>query len=229
MTFGAYLADSNAFGWVTPDVTPMSFVRKITTNLSFGGSTTSLWVDLGVSASQVLLPFIQFSDSGYSPYVVLGIQNGRWALNIKSTFTFTVTLRVYLFSVVIPQPLPASGYGMAVFNSSGACILTNETNPLRILEEITLRGVSGIDQPAQSKTYSRSIAVFPKGTGNIVLVITGPTGPPIFRPSFKSYIAVRSGSSTTVTPTGTDYAAGSPSAFYAPYIKTYVIDTSIYD
>lgn len=230
MKFGAYLGDSNALGWVTPDVTPMHFFRKMSSNISFGGSTTSIRVGLNVSSSELIIPFVQFSNPSYAPYSVMQAENGVWTILVQSGFSYSTTISVYIFKIVIPQPLPKSKYGIAIFDATGNCILTNESNPLRILEEITLRGVSGVGISAQTKTYqNKSIAVFPRGTGNVVGRINPPSGPPILRPSFKSYVALRSGSNTLLSPTGTDAAAGTPSSFYAPYVKTYVIDTSIYD
>lgn len=230
MTYGAYINESDSFGWVTPEVTPMMFYRKLSTSLTFGGATTILNIDLGVSKGEIIIPFIQFSTNQYAPYTALKPGSVNWTLEVKSGFSYTITLSVYIFKIVLPQPFPSSKYGIAIFNANGQCILTNESNPLRILEEITLRGVPGPNIPSETKTYqNRSVAVFPRATGNIVGSISNPPGPPILRPSFKSYVAGRSGGSTVVTPMGSDEAVGTPSSFYAPYVKTYVIDTSIYD
>lgn len=230
MTYGAFINDSGSFGWVTPEVTPMMFFRKTSVSLTFGGATISLTVDLGVSKNEIIIPFIQFSSSQYTPYTVLKSGAVNWELQVKSGFSFTVILSVYIFKVILPQPFPSSKYGIAIFNASGQCILTNESNPLRILEEITLRGVSGPNTSSESKSYqNRSVAVFPRATGNIIGSISDPPGPPILRPSFKSYVAVRSANDTLVTPMGSENAVGTPTSFYAPYVKTYVIDTSIYD
>lgn len=227
MTYGAYLSDSSAFGWVTPESTPMHFLKIVSREIDL--SNGGINIDLGEPVSNVIIPFIQMStDPGSAVYFALVPDIGKWAIRVSTPLSAKFTLRVYVFKTVIPQPIPK--YGIAIFDSKGQCILTNETNPLRILEEITLKASGGPGAPAQTKTYSnKSIAVFPTSTGLVVGSITPPTGPPIYTQSNTSYYAVRQGANTFVSPSGNSATPGNINFWFNPAVKTYVIDTSFYD
>lgn len=228
--YGAYFA-SGSMGWVTPDTIPMHFIKKIQNVVSMGNGVTSALLDTGVSSSIAMIPFVQVEGDSATVSIEIEVRNGRWGVvfgrDSGSSAAISFTARVYVFYTQVPQPMPK--YGMAIFNASGQCILTNETNPLRIFDTVTLKS-SGLNVPAETKTYAgKSIAIYPQSTGYTVGNIQGPSGPPLIVQAFSSYCARKIGSNTLVTPAYRRGTSGSVNFWFTPSIPTYVIDTSYYD
>lgn len=224
--YGAFFGRTAGFGWMTPDSTPMHFAKRIELSVTVGSAVQ--YIDTGISGRVAMIPFIQMhTDPGIAVYFDAQVKNGTWQICAASPLSGTFTARVYCFHTVIPQPLPK--YGCAIFNSAGQCILTNETNPLRILESITLRAAT-LGVPAQTKTYAgRSIAVYPTSTGYTIGNIQNPPGPPLIVQSFHSYRAVRQGGGTLLAPGAPKSTPGNVNNWFSPLVQTYVIDTSFYD
>jgi len=168
MSWGVYMLDAAGNPWVTPNSTPMAFLRKFTVN-TWGHTGDSRYqkVDLGVSASDACMPFYRVRNSldADGPYVVLS-DEGNWKLAIiHSTYARQpVALDIYVFSI-FPQPLPK--WGAVVFNERGIPIMTNETRPLRILKQTELNRHIGL-----SDTLPGSCAIMPSVAGVVGSKVT---------------------------------------------------------
>lgn len=231
MAYGAYFY-SGSMGWVTPDMTPMHFDKKIATTVTMQQGSTAAIVNTGVASSVIMIPFVQVEGANSNVTIETVVRDGFWQIEFGrgtgSTTLTTFTARIYIFRTVVPQPLP--DWGVAIFNSSGQCILTNETNPLRITEGITLQKGS-LNVPAQTKTYNgKSMAVYPCSTGYTTGTIhPGGSGPPLIVQGWSAYCAQKNGNNTLVTPAYVKGTSGAINYYFSPAMTTYVIDTSFYD
>ncbi|MDM2956194.1 DUF6453 family protein [Citrobacter sp. CK206] len=231
MAYGAYFY-SGSLGWVTPDMTPMHFDKKITTTVMMESGAIGAWVSTGIASSVVMIPFVQVEGANSNVTIETVVRNGVWQIEFGrgsgTTPVATFTARIYIFRTVVPQPLP--DWGIAIFNSSGQCILTHETNPLRITESLILQK-GALNVPAQTKTYqNKSMAVYPSSTGYTAGTInSGGSGPPLVVQAWSAYCAQKKGNDTLITPAYVKGTSGAINYYFSPSIMTYVIDTSFYD
>ncbi|WKZ94124.1 hypothetical protein P0E69_09740 [Chimaeribacter arupi] len=120
MAFGALLKDVYGNPWITPDSTPMSLANKLVYDYS---SSYSAEVQIPVNTAA---PYMVCAHSNTSNCMFwLRRADGSFYFNMQRNEGYIGVVTVYIFTFVIPQPLPRMG--IAIWNSSGQCILTNET------------------------------------------------------------------------------------------------------
>lgn len=182
MSYGALLTDQNGVPFYIDGTRPLTLVNKVVIN--FTGSTGQVQSrDLYNNDGVPRFVFIQSNNSNVNSAEWLVLENGIWKL--YSTIG-TKTVTVYIFGYA-NQPLPASGWGIAIWDASGNCILTNES---KVLKNVTKLG--DISNPNNSgytinTTLGGGWAVAPTFTGILTAVDNSSGQPrPIVIPFYSS-------------------------------------------
>ncbi|WP_158783269.1 hypothetical protein [Pantoea sp. BAV 3049] len=133
MSYGVYLTTTDGRPFITPESTPVSLLTKVTASGNGSASTT-----VSVDTSLVNIPFI-LSDAPAFVGVGYGANQLTVSAHRMDDSGGAVNLQAYIFSVV-PPALPK--WGIALWDATGKCILTNET---RVLRDVTTIGSKGDD------------------------------------------------------------------------------------
>lgn len=222
MGYGALLADAQGVPFYIDGTRPLTLINKVVINVPGDNSGTVYSQDLYSNDGAVRFVFIQ-SNSGISTSAEwLMLENGVWRFYSSRT---AKTVTVFIFGYAL-QPVPA--WGVAIYDSSGSCILTNESKVLRDVRQngdVTSDAASGYKIDI---TVSGSWAVAPAFTG-LLSAVDNSTGQP--RPIVVYYYsnAYFDGVNTRITSHADRSAAGITGASYsnARNALTYV-DTSRY-
>ncbi|WP_054178587.1 hypothetical protein [Trabulsiella odontotermitis] len=131
MTWGVLLTTEDGVPFLTDESTPISLQGKYSASGSGNVSVT-----ITVDTDDVAMPFCVSTADTFFAYSLSGTSLTVTAYPI-STFSGSYTLTCYLFTTRA-QPLP--GWGLAIWDKNGKCILTNET---RVLTDIVSIGTKG--------------------------------------------------------------------------------------
>jgi hypothetical protein len=185
--------DGNPF--ITPQSIPLALIAKKTASVPAGMTTT---VTQAFTAGRPIIPFVCSTVNCVSSYSVSG--------NVC-----TVTIQypqgtgvadVYFFTI-FAQSLPE--WGLAIWDESGTCILTNET---RVLTDVEALGTSGSDTAGGyniNTTKTGKWGILPSTCGLITGVITSGGTRPFMSQLFFS--TLYNGTSTQISISST---GGSP-------------------
>lgn len=139
--WGAMIVNDQGNVMVTPQYSPMALYRKVSVSSSGGssGQTATASITLPNSWAPVL-PFVGTSKPGQGGVAISVSRSGN-VVNFTgfNMYNSSFTMNCFLFTQ-FDQPMPASRYGMAIWDASGRLILTHET---RVLTDINNVGVQG--------------------------------------------------------------------------------------
>lgn len=223
MAYGAMI-DYNGQTFVTPESTPfVLYSRTEAVATRDSAQYVSAVSRVYCPASYSAIGFMKCSwgaalgCSRQGDYIVFsGSAQGR---NVP---LFTITC--YLFAR-FPQPIPK--WGMAIWDASGTCILTNESKPLSDLVTIGTPGSGGgiyIDQ-----TLSGSYAVMPRLMGATLVQVYIPGQQPVIV-NVSAYTAANfNGSTTRIHAASNQSAGGSPAGYLNTGVAVTAINTAAYD
>ncbi|HBV7986017.1 TPA: hypothetical protein MD633_000002 [Citrobacter freundii] len=127
MSYGVLLATSSSEVWVSPESIPLALFAKKSVTVATASTITSVTQNYDVS--QPIIPFVYTTGQGA---LWSDIANGTCTISLRNAAVGT-RMDVYFFSI-FPQPLP--DYGLAIWDASRTCILTNETRTLSDLEKV---------------------------------------------------------------------------------------------
>lgn len=171
MGFGALLTDQQGVPFYIDGTRPLTLINKFVIKVPGDNNGTVYSQQLYTNDGAVRFVFMQ-SDSGNTAAAEwMQIDNNVW------TFYATRTARnvtVYVFGYA-NQPVPT--WGIAIWDASGNCILTNESKVLRDvtqLGDVTNPNASGY---LLNTTLSGNWAVAPAFTG-IISAVDNSTGQP---------------------------------------------------
>lgn len=206
MAFGALLTDDQGVPFYIDGTRPLTLINRITVNVSSGGGTVysqDLYADDGTER----YVFIQSNNADTSSAEWLQLDNGVW--RIYSTAS-NKTITVFIFGYA-NQPVPA--WGVAIWDASGNCILTNESKVLRdvtSLGDISNANASGY---LYSGTLGGSWAVAPVATG-ILTAVDNSSGQPRPVTVYFYSSAYYNGTNTVINSHGDRSVAGISSPVY---------------
>lgn len=161
MNWGALITADDGTQFITDESTPVSLQGIYTAS----GSSLVTQV-IPFDTSDVVLPFCISTGNTYFSYGISGnnIQVTAQAADTDSAaFIFTV----YLFTTRA-QPVPS--WGVAIWDKSGKCILTNETKVLTDIQNLGTKGASDSGL-GLTRTMAGKWAILPEVSGYIVGVI----------------------------------------------------------
>lgn len=168
MAYGAYLATAGGVEFVTPETTSIALERKLTAS----GSGQYVTVTATVNTDDIVLPFcVTRGGPAFFEYVING---NNITISARQTVGMyaNITLEVYLFTTKAQNP---PEWGMAVWDSSGKCILTNETRILTDLTQIGVPGGSANNGVNINYTMPGKYAIVPQAAGYRIAVSSSGT------------------------------------------------------
>jgi len=173
MAYGAMLTDQMGVPFYIDGTRPLTLISRITINVPGDNNGTVYSQALYNNDGAVRFTFMQSNNSSSISAEWLQLDNNVWTFySTRSTKTVTVFIFGYA-----NQPLPASGWGIAIWDANGNCILTNES---KVLREVTPLGNVTDDNSSGYKlstTLSGSWAIAPNYTG-ILNAVDNSTGQP---------------------------------------------------
>lgn len=170
MAFGALLTDTQGVPFYIDGTRPLTLINKITINVPGSGGTTYTQ-DLYANDGAVRFVFMQSNSNNLAFAEWITLENNTWRF-YGTVGVRVVTLYVFGYS---NQPVPT--WGIAIWDAQGNCILTNESKPLRDVQQlgdISNENNSGFNI---NSTLAGSWAVAPSYTGLLAGVDTS-TGQP---------------------------------------------------
>jgi len=160
MSYGGELVREDGTAFYIDGSLPMTLIRiqgfsaNATEN---SGNGSSIGLDaVGASPFLYFIRFDQDDGWGYQETA-----NGINTIIVGAFSSGTVSGQIYVFGFQI-QPVPA--YGIAIFNESGQCVMTNETQPLRGVNVVTPSGPPATSQYLNEVVPGR-MAIIPGRTG----------------------------------------------------------------
>ena len=205
MAYGALLTDEQGVAFFVDGTRPLTLINKITINVPGASGVTSqvLYANDGA----VRYVFVQSNSSNVYAAEWMEMVGGNWVLY---TTGGSRTVTVYIFGYA-NQPVPA--WGIAIWDASGNCILTNES---KVLREVTSLG--DVTNPnASGNNYSGTLG----GNWAVACAFTGAlnavdnsTGQP--RPIVINFYssAYYNGSQTLISSHSNGSTAGTSSPVY---------------
>ncbi len=212
MSFGAYLTTADGGVFVTPDSMPLSLIEKKT--LANG----TFKVSVNYDATRPMIPFITHNRAApetntASTAITASLDNGVCTLSAYYLGVEGGSIDAYFFSV---EPQTPPEWGMAIWDSNGVCILTNETKVLTDVEAIGdpsnennsgtkldvtksgkwavmprmvgyIIGMAGSAQPIPFQTIQTSMAYYSGGNTRIKAVVGISPGSGLLNPGYINY------------------------------------------
>lgn len=128
MAYGLQIFRDDGSLWISPDVTPLNYMGKI----SFANGT----VDTGISSSKSLMFFVRHNGPDGAGTFIPNNSGSTWEITITGS---NYSGLIYLFSNTVKSQ---SGYGVAVYNSSGEMTWNTDMLPLQVLKVNNPYGVT---------------------------------------------------------------------------------------
>jgi len=158
MSFGAMLTDENGVPFYIDGTQPLTLTEKRVLSVAGTVNTQTLFANDGA----VRFVFVNSNGPqgiGSTTCESLIMTNGSWVLQCSGPAR---TVNVYIFGYQY-QPVP--GWGIAIYDSSGNCILTNETK--------VLRDVQAIGDITDINNSGNNIDITKSGTWAVAPTMTG--------------------------------------------------------
>lgn len=217
--YGAMLTDSQGVPFYVGGTRPLTLLSKTTYSIP-GSSSTNSW-NLYQNDGAVRFTFIQSNGSDATKAEWLQLDAGIWKLYATGG---TRNVTVYIFGYKT-QPVPK--WGVAIYNESGECILTNESKVLKDVREFGNPASDSQSGYNIDVSLSGSWAVAPTYTG-IFAGVDNSTGQP--RPIVIVFYAaaVVSGGNTKITSHTAGSGAGTGGSYANARNTITAIDVSKY-
>lgn len=224
--YGVFIATSSGQPFITPSSTPMALHSKYTFNSTLSGSSHVISQNIYIDTTLPLIPFVVSTRpaSGTVP-VSVSKQNGYIAVGAVNAVAQAFSITVYLFAI-FPQPLPASRYGVAIWDATGKLILTHET---KVLTDLATVGVRGGDNSGLNMNVitDGKWAVAPEPMGSAIYRIDNPQ-PVIYNLTYLSS-CMFSGTQTQISAGPTSAGSGSLVGTTSNYNSLTIVNVSQYD
>lgn len=189
MTYGVLLKNTSNQVWVSPESVPLALLAKKRVVVSNPQAYTT--ITQAYDVNKPIIPFVWINGEGKLWYET---NNGVCTITAWNTTT-NAAIEAYFFSIS-PQPMPASRYGIAIWDADQNLILTHETKTLTDINKIGGTGSASDNGINTDVTLSGKWGVIPEILGAIVGVINDPTPRP-FQSTVRA-MAQASGSNTRI-------------------------------
>lgn len=139
--FGALIVTESGNALVTPQYYPLTLYQKVSVTSTSGGGAQTATVTITLPNSWgMVLPFAGSSKPAQG-FVALAVTRRGNAITFTgyNMFDSVYTMHCFVFTQ-FEQSIPASGYGLAIWDAAGRLILTNES---RVLTDMTTIGTQG--------------------------------------------------------------------------------------
>ncbi|MCB5312089.1 hypothetical protein [Yersinia intermedia] len=123
--YGFAVRNSAGRLWMSPDVTPMNFIEKLTFTATGGIVNTMV---TSVPRDVPITFFVKYSSKySFDVEEVNGASTRTYLLRAFHSATVTVTM--YVFATMVPR---LSKYGLNIYNKMGALVYSAQMRPLEI-------------------------------------------------------------------------------------------------
>ncbi|VEB97252.1 Uncharacterised protein [Cedecea lapagei] len=221
--YGVFFLTESGQPFITPSSTPMALHSKRSIPSHQNGTSHVVNENIQIDTSMIIMPFVLATAPAVgSVACAVSKQNGFISVSGSNMAGHPFSLDVYIFAI-FPQPMPASKYGVAIWDSSGKLILTHETKVLTDLITVGQRGTSNsgitIDE-----TLSGRWAIAPEMTGQLIYNANG-------RPSSVSAYtsAIYANGNTRVTSSTSSSGAGELIGVSSNWNSITAVNVSQYD
>lgn len=189
MSYGVLLKTTSGEVWVSPESIPLALLSKKSVTVSNPQAYTT--ITQAYDVNNPIIPFVRVNGTGALWYET---NNGVCTVTIWNASQRAV-VEAYFFSI-FPQPMPASKYGIAIWDANSNLILTHETKTLTDVLKIGGTGSAGDNGINTNVTLTGKWGVVPEFLGMVVGVINDPYPRP-FQSNVRA-IAVASGNNTRI-------------------------------
>lgn len=174
MSFGAFLTREDGTPFYIQDTTPLALVRRQTFSIDATvNSGSGQRISLDAVGALPYLYFIRFDQTDGWGYQTTS--DGVHGIVVGAFSSGVVSGTIYVFGAVA-QPIPA--WGIAIYDSTGKCILTNETRVLAGVDIVNPTGSPGT-AGYLNENYNGKFAIVPGRCGAIIYSTTGAAGSPV--------------------------------------------------
>lgn len=132
MSFGLIIRGNDEKTFITPNVTPVNFIKKITVNVPESRNKQKISVNTFIPDKYIVLPFIRAVNLRWRTASARLIQSNP--INGYKTFIIDAVsdgfeLEIYLFANFIPK---LTNYGLEIYNKGQDLVYNNLCQPLEI-------------------------------------------------------------------------------------------------
>lgn len=222
--FGVLLSTDGGQPFVTPISTPMALYGKYEVTSAPSGNGRAANLTIPWNNAWPAMVFVKCNING----VTLGTVKGNGSIS-ASGYTFlnnNFVMTVYVFGI-FPQPAPA--FGIAIWNSAGDLVLTNETKVLSDLITIGNPAIASQSGIGMDITLTGSYAVCPQIHGTTLYQISAGAGQPVIVNVMTYTCANNSGGVTRFTAAANQAPGGNPAGYTDTRCILTGINTSAYD
>ncbi|MDS0994454.1 hypothetical protein OSC00_21540 [Citrobacter freundii] len=221
--YGALISLPNGNPFITPDSTPMTLYRKVTVNSTLASDFNSATASVVISGQKGGIVFARTSASAK----ISASKNGNtFSVSASNYRGSAFVLEAYFFAIY-PLTLPA--WGVAIWDTEGTLVLTNES---RVLSDLTTIGSPGaVSGGLNIDTYMPGKwAVNPMGLGSVLLHAgSAPGGQPIIQSVDVGTGCFNDGAGTRIKGLSSTTASGSSVGTTNSGIVITAINTAAYD
>lgn len=222
--FGVLLSTGSGQPFVTPISTPMALYGKYVVNSSASGNGQAAAVTIPWNNAWPAMVFVKCNING----VTLGTAKGNGSIS-ASGYTYqnnNFVMTVYVFGI-FPQTAPA--WGIAIWNSAGELVLTNETRVLSDLVTIGNPAIANQSGIGMDITLAGSYAVCPQIHGTTLFQINAGAGQPVIVNVMTYTCANNSGGVTRFSAAANQAPGGNPAGYTDTRCILTAINTAAYD
>ena len=134
MSYGLIIKNSEDKAFISPNITPMNFIKRVDLTID-GGTVRTARFNTGIPCNYVILPFIRVininsRDPYWAPIRMLELtsENGMHVITLQKKEQRSISnVEVYLFSNFVPK---LTKYGLEIYNENQEMVYNNACLPL---------------------------------------------------------------------------------------------------
>lgn len=134
MSYGLIIKNSENKAFISPNITPMNFIKRVDVTID-GGMVRTARFNTGIPCNYVILPFIRVininsRDPYWAPIRMLELtsENGMHVITLQKKEQRSISnVEVYLFSNFVPK---LTKYGLEIYNENQEMVYNNACLPL---------------------------------------------------------------------------------------------------
>ena len=136
MSYGLIIKNSENKAFISPNITPMNFIKRVDVTID-GGSERTARFNTGIPCNYVILPFIRVINinspvHNWAPIRMLELtsENGMYVITLKKLYQYSISIvEVYIFSNFVPK---LTKYGLEIYNEKQEMVYNNTCLPLEL-------------------------------------------------------------------------------------------------
>ncbi len=137
MAFGMEIRQADGTLWMSPDVTPLNLIKKISQTFTASYPFTATTIATGVPSGNACMVFCKSTSGGGVAYT-MDISGGYWVITVRGCSTEnggsggSVPITFYVFANMVTTP---SRYSLAYYDADGVMRWHAEMRPLEVFAQ----------------------------------------------------------------------------------------------